>query len=180
MTEFPLLADKSLLAHFKAACPLIALKPVRGSILTPCILHCSGHIINYNVWKIPELGTRHIFSNASLRHAVLLMRHRIVFPTFFSRVIAILRLGCPNFATKKVSLQSETKRNANGFTWFRFLFAKLWKKNFASFRFVSLQKFRFVSLKNMFCFKVSLQIQRRCGFIFFKFLLFTSNNKKIC
>ena len=52
-------------------------------------------------------------------------------------------VGCPNFASKKVSLQSKTKRNANGFAWFRFLFAKLWKKNFASFRFVSLQKFRF-------------------------------------
>ena len=47
-------------------------------------------------------------------------------------------LGCPNFASKKVSLQSETKRNANDFAWFGFLFAKLWKKNFASFRFVSL------------------------------------------
>ena len=70
-------------------------------------------------------------------------------------------LGCPNFASKKVLLQSETKRNANGFAWFRFLFAKLWKKNFASFRFVSLQKFRFVSLKNMFRFKVSLWEQFR-------------------
>ena len=63
-------------------------------------------------------------------------------------------LGCPNFASKKVSFQSETKQNANGFAWFRFLFAKLWKKislNFALFR--------FFSLKNMFCFKVSLREQ---------------------
>ena len=67
--------------------------------------------------------------------------------------------GCPNFASKKASLQSKTKRNANGFAWFCFLFAKLWKNFFASFRFVSLQKFRFVSLKNMFRFKVSLREQ---------------------
>ena len=69
------------------------------------------------------------------------------------------QVGCPNFASKKVSFQSETKRNANGFAWLRFLFAKLWEKIFASFRFVSLQKFRFVSLKNMFRFKVLLREQ---------------------
>ena len=75
------------------------------------------------------------------------------------------RVGCPNFTSKKVSLQSETKRNANGFAWFRFLFA--------SFRFVSLQKFRFVSLKNMFRFKVSLWEQFRFKFLhnFAKFRL---------
>ena len=60
-------------------------------------------------------------------------------------------LGCPNFASKKVSLQSETKQNANGFASF--------SQN--SGKKISLQKFRFVSLKNMFRFKVSLREQFR-------------------
>ena len=72
-----------------------------------------------------------------------------------------LELGCPNFASKKVSLQSKTQRNANGFAWFRLLFVKLWEKYFASFCFVLLQKFRFVRLKNMFRFKVWLWEQFR-------------------
>ena len=69
------------------------------------------------------------------------------------------KIGCPNFASKKVSLQSETKRNANGFAWFCFLFAKLWKKNSLHFAL-----FRFVLLKNMFRFKVSLREQFRFKF----------------
>ena len=41
--------------------------------------------------------------------------------------LATTGVGCPNFASKKVSLQSETKGNANGFALFCF-------KSFASFR----------------------------------------------
>ena len=80
-----------------------------------------------------------------------------------------LGVGCPNFASKKVSLQSETKRNTNGFAWFRFLFRETLEKKFGfiSLHFaskVSLQKFRFVLLKNMFRFKVSLREQFRFKF----------------
>ena len=54
-------------------------------------------------------------------------------------------LGRPNFASLKISLRSETKWNSNGFAWFRFGFAKFCNKSFASFRVVSLRKFRFAS-----------------------------------
>ena len=47
-------------------------------------------------------------------------------------------VGCPNFASKTVLLQSETKRNANGF-------AKLWKKNI-------LLHFAFFASKVSLCF----------------------------
>ena len=45
------------------------------------------------------------------------------------------------------SLRSETKRNRNRFASFSLRFAKLKKKFFTSFRFFSLQLFRFVSLQ---------------------------------
>ena len=67
------------------------------------------------------------------------------------------RVGCPNFAFKKVLLQSETQQNRNSFASFRFSFAKPQKKSFASFRFVSLRKFRFVSLKKRFALVVLLK-----------------------
>ena len=76
-------------------------------------------------------------------------------------LIGDVTLGCPNFASKKVSLQSETKRNANGFASFsrnsgkkislcfaskvslRFVKKYVLLQSFASGT-VSLQKFRFV------------------------------------
>ena len=63
------------------------------------------------------------------------------------------RVGCPNFTSKKVSLQSETKQNANGFASFSRNSGKKISLHFALFR--------FVSLKNMFRFKVSLREQFR-------------------
>ena len=52
------------------------------------------------------------------------------------------RVGCPNFASKKVSLQSETKRNANSFASFSQNSGKKISLNFALFRFKSFASFR--------------------------------------
>ena len=93
-----------------------------------------------------DVGGSHCCIRTRLAHRGRIHRCQLgreIFPWSHSHVF---QLGCPNFTSKKVSLQSETKRNTNGFIWFCFLFAKLWGENFASFRFILLH---FAS----FCFK---------------------------
>ena len=61
--------------------------------------------------------------------------------------LGLLLLGCPIFASYFFLLRSETKQNRNRCASFSHNLAKLINKFFASFRFFSLQFFRFVWLQ---------------------------------